>query len=148
MNGDKVLRLGKRVATSELGRAFVFVHLFLVLYRFIPFVRFRGECRSSHGAGWIYIAGHDFHFAYEDAWFQILFMLDMPAVIISEFVLNISSSIGWCEFTRSWIFAILWLVFASVQWLLVGFLHSRPCSHPSPQLNFDSRINMKSSCKS
>ena len=123
MNQREITGLGKRIATSKVGWFLVVLHLSLVLYRFIPYVKFEGDCSlSSHAAGHIYIAGDYFHFFYEDAWFQILLMLDMPALMVSDFVLNMFSSFGWCEFTQSWILAVLWLVFASIQWFMLGYL--------------------------
>src|ERR1700741_4788862 len=111
-----IFGFGKRIFRSELACLLLSLHLVLVLYRFAPTATFKGGCNlTSRPPGWIYVARDYFHFTYEDLWFQILVMLDLPALLISEAILSIFSSFAWCDYTKSWIIAILWLILASMQ---------------------------------
>lgn len=48
-----------------------------------------------------------------------------------ESVLGIFSSFDLCDHTYSWLLAILMLIFASMQWQLVGFALAEPFRTPA-----------------
>jgi hypothetical protein len=96
-----------------------------MLYRFSPAKKLVSDlpCKMElNSPGWVYIAGDYFHFHYENFLIKIVLLLDLPAITISEGILSLFSSQNFCDYTESWILAILSLVLASFQWLLAGFV--------------------------
>ncbi len=118
-----IFEFGKRLVSSQFGLFLLVIHLIILVYRFIPRTLINSEktCNLEfRSPGWIYIAGDYFHFAYENILMQTVLLLDLPVLIIAESIVNLFSYLNWCDFTKSWVIAGLSLIFASLQWLLVG----------------------------
>jgi hypothetical protein len=69
-----------------------------------------------------FIAGRHYHWTYESDLLKVISVLDFPALLLGGIVSKMLSPLNLCAFTRSWVVAMLALTFASVQWLLVGFI--------------------------
>lgn len=118
------LLFSKRILTSRLGLSLVVLHLVIVIYDFGQKNSYAGmpcEGEKFGGAGWSLIAGRSFHLNNESLIIQLVTLLDLPSIFIGEAILNMFSSLNWCRYTVSWVEAIIILVFASLQWLLIGF---------------------------
>jgi hypothetical protein len=114
----------KRILTNRIGLILVAIHLIIVIYDFgqkNSYVGMPCEGEKYWGAGWSLIAGRSFHWNNESFLIQLLTLLDYLAIFIADAVLSLFSSLNLCRYTKSWVEAILILVFASAQWLLVGF---------------------------
>ena len=118
----------KRALSSRLGQILVIIHLCLVLFDFSeknvqdfdP-----NDCTSVSEwdvTGYL-IAGRFFHFSHESLLHKLVTLSDLPAMLVSSLftapLYYFYPSI--CAYTASWIDAFILLVFASFQWLLIGF---------------------------
>ncbi len=117
------LLLCKRILTNRIGLFLVVIHLVIVIYDFAKKNSHFGiPCEGEAlGAGWSLIAGRSFHWFNESLLIQLLTLLDILAIFIAGAVTSLFSSLNWCRYTVSWVEAVFILIFASVQWLLVGF---------------------------
>jgi uncharacterized protein YceK len=114
----------KRIFISRLGLLLAITHLIIVIYEFAqnnPLSDMPCEGEKFSGAGWSLIAGRSFHWENESLLLQLVTLLDLPAIFIADTVLILFSSLNLCRYTKSWVEAILILVFASLQWLLIGY---------------------------
>lgn len=116
----------KQFFSSKVGWTFVAFHFIAVVYAFWGLASFEAGCGPfSPGAGWIYIAGTGLHWIYESVLMKILLIVDISALVIAEQILNIFGAASWCFLPRTWIFAILGLLFASFQWYVTGWMIQR-----------------------
>jgi hypothetical protein len=125
-------KLARRIATSRLGQLLFVAHLCLVLYLFSqkPVAEHDpNNCIPQSQWGWDYvlIAGRPFHWHYESALMKVISVLDLPAGFISSILYAPVSYLNpnICVHTASWIEAVLLLLCASAQWLLLGFILER-----------------------
>jgi hypothetical protein len=113
----------KRLLTSKLGLFLVITHLVIVIYEFSPMISNSDmPCEGRKvWAGNILLAGRLIHWNNESLVLQSVILLDLPAIMVANVVLPLSSSLNLCRYTQSWVEAIILLIFASLQWLLIGF---------------------------
>ena len=114
----------KRILTSRLGLFLVVAHLIIIIFEFrqkasFPYMPCEGD--RFQGAGVLFVAGRFFHWNYESVLLQIVTLLDFPAIAFSSLFSDLFSSLNLCAYPKSWVEAIAVLIFASLQWLLIGF---------------------------
>src|SRR5687767_7424800 len=117
-----VLDFCKRVITSRFGQFLAVAHLVIVIYIFAQMTSHSDvPCRAeSFSPGWSTIAGRSFHWTYEPL-LTVVYLLDLPATIIGGILTTLFLPLSWCDYTMSWVSAILMLIFASFQWQLFGY---------------------------
>lgn len=125
-----MLRIIKSIFTNRIGWFLSVSHLCLAIYDFSDKKAQEFDANNCTLAnewsvtGYL-IAGRFFHFTYESLIHKWMFFLDLPAVILSGFVMMPVSYFlptNICAYTLSWIYAFILLVLTSLQWLLVGYL--------------------------
>jgi hypothetical protein len=119
-----VLRFMRHVASSRVGLFFVVAHMLFIVYEFAqkPGATYADTPCAVEWSSKSFIAGRDYHWAYESTPLKVVSLLDLPALLLGGLTSELLSPLELCSFTRSWVNAILYLVFASIQWLLVGFI--------------------------
>lgn len=119
-----MLKVIKRVAASRLGQILFVAHLVFVVYEFAqkPAASYSGTPCVRELSSAAFIAGRNYHWNYESPLLKIISLLDFPAVVIGTFVSNLLSPLELCDFTISWVEAVVALTVASLQWLFVGFI--------------------------
>ena len=116
----------KRIASSRIGQLLAVIHLSLVVYDLAqkPGRTSFADCTPSswYSTGSIF-AGRYFHATYESLLLMVLVFLDLPAILFSAIILNPFYYIypNICVYTASWIDAVVVLLCASVQWLIIGY---------------------------
>jgi hypothetical protein len=121
-------QLAKKIIRSRLGWTFLALHLFLAFLVF-------GEKRSTtdqatyaefqqSGQDYVLIAGRGVHIGVESELMKLLFIIDLPALLIGFFLI-VGLSLFYSNMPviiTSWIDAGILLFLTSVQWLLIGHL--------------------------
>lgn len=117
-----LLQLFQRVVSPRVGQFLLVAHLVIVVYEFAqkPVANY-SDCVVEPSSA-AFIAGRDYHWHYESTLLKWISILDFPALILGGLSSALLSPLSLCAFTLSWVDAILILTFASVQWLLVGFI--------------------------
>ena len=119
-----VLTFLRRVASSRVGKFLVISHLIFIVYEFAqkPAATYaETPCVVEPGSA-SFIAGRDYHWHYESTSLKIVHVLDLPALVVGGLALELLSPVKFCAFTASWVYAIFFLTFTSIQWLIVGFI--------------------------
>ncbi|HXG65308.1 MAG TPA: hypothetical protein VNO70_09375 [Blastocatellia bacterium] len=126
----------KGVSTSRLGLILLVIHLAFFIYAIAekPSSPWRSrdiswpEMQENLPAGYVFVAGRYFHWAYESLSFQALTLIDLPALFFQEII----SQICWARFYSqlsahlvSWVEAGFWLFYGSLQWLFIGYCIER-----------------------
>jgi hypothetical protein len=76
---------------------------------------------NSNFAGVSIIAGRSFHLAYEALLTQFLVLVDIPGILVGAVVLWLPLNIlNLPKLTESYIAGMIWLIFGSLQWWLIG----------------------------
>lgn len=106
-------RFIKRVAASRLGQILFMIHLILLLYVY-----------AERGA----LVERSVHPYYESVLFNVLILLDLPALIVSSliaFPVAHESSYLHTYWWSSWVGDAIGLLCASTQWWLIGYFIER-----------------------
>lgn len=129
-----LLLLFRRVVSSRVGHFLLVAHLVIIVYEFAqkPVAYYTDTPCFLEPSSAAFIAGRGYHWHYESALLQWISFLDFPALVLGTLSSNLLSPLSLCAFTRSWVDAILILTFASVQWLLVGFIVESIIGYNSP----------------
>ena len=116
------LQLFRRVVSSRVGQFLLVAHLVIVVYEFAqkPVASYSDCVLEPSSAA--FIAGRDYHWHYESVLLKWISILDLPALVLGGLFSTLLLPLNLCAFTLSWVGAVLILSFASVQWLLVGFI--------------------------
>ena len=119
-----LLRGLRRVASSRFGQFLLAAHLVIIVYEFAqkPASTYSDTPCVIEPSSMAFIAGRGYHWHYESALLKVVSMLDFYAFALGELVTHLTSPLNLCAFTVSWVEGILILTFASIQWLLVGFI--------------------------
>jgi|SRR5687768_12345205 len=119
-----VITFLRHVASSKVGQFLVVVHLLFIVYEFAqkPGATYADTPCAVEWSSASFIAGRNYHWHYESTPLKIVSLLDFPALLVGGLVSGLFSPLNLCAFTASWIDASLALTFASVQWLIVGFI--------------------------
>lgn len=126
----------KRITCSRLGLLFAFVHLCLVIFAFAQKETAKVNCDGALPGGWlnvyevagnIFVAGRMVHFYYEATLFKIIYVLDLPGMLLSFLVAFPFSFLSYlfpklCAYTQSWLLAAALIIGTSIQWWLIGYL--------------------------
>ena len=114
----------RRVAASRLGQFLVVAHLLFIVYDFAqkPAATYSDTPCVVEPSSAAFIAGRNYHWHYESNLLKIVSLLDFPALVLVGLASTVLFPLKLCAFTTSWVEAILALTFASIQWLLVGFI--------------------------
>jgi integral membrane sensor domain MASE1 len=107
-----------------LGQFLVVAHLLFIVYEFAqkPAATYADTPCVVGWSSASLIAGRNYHWAYESTPLKIVSLLDLPALFVGGLASRLFSPLNLCALTASWVEAILALTFASIQWLLVGFI--------------------------
>ena len=119
-----LLRFLRRVASSRLGQALAVAHLSIVVSEFAqkPAAAYAETPCVPEPSSTVLLAGHYFHWHYESALLKTVLALDLPAMLFGSLAAKLLAPLALCDYTASWVDGLLVLVFATFQWLLVGFL--------------------------
>jgi hypothetical protein len=119
-----VLTLFRRVVSSRLGQFLFVAHLVIIVYEFAqkPGASYGDTPCFLEPSSQAFIAGRPYHWTYESDLLKWVTILDLPALLLGELTSNLLLPLGLCAFSLSWVAAILILTFASIQWLLAGFI--------------------------
>lgn len=116
--------LTKRVGSSRTGLAALVLHLLLFVYCVGQKTQISDDAVAAPNQGggfYTLFAGRPFHFEHESTLFQIILILDAPALavdyVVSTFVGVFASP---SAYTQSWLDAWVVIFASSIQWLLVG----------------------------
>jgi hypothetical protein len=132
--GQRLGRLLRECATSQLGWAFALIHavwFYLGVRSMGPPSRAAAAFLDSlQGADWTFFAGRPFHFAYQSWILKSVIVADMPSMLVQAacglLLWPVSSVMHIDTYEGSCVAASPLFVFASVQWLMVGhFLQKR-----------------------
>ena len=117
----------RRVAGSRTGLLLAFVQFCLVVYGFAQKQPVElggdGPFDITRAAGVSIIAGRAFHWYYESTLLKIVFLLDLPGVLLA-FLMSLPFALifyGTGIQVQSWITAVIFLIGTSIQWCLVGY---------------------------
>jgi hypothetical protein len=119
-----LLQFLRRVASSRLGQFLFVAHLVIIVYEFAQksAAAYADTPCVVEPSSAVFVAGRAYHWHYESTLLKIVTLLDFPALILGALVSKLLSPLKLCAFTSSWVEAFLVLMFASIQWLLVGFI--------------------------
>ena len=74
-----------------------------------------------HSSGSV-IAGRFFHFAHEPLSLKIVYVLDLPSLLLSAGISFLTRMAGIGLYANSWVGGLSWLLLGSLQWLWFGSL--------------------------
>jgi len=118
-----MLSVIKRVISSKVGWTVAVVHFVAVIYEFYNLGAAANYCdQTSRAAGWIWLAGRGIHWFNETILLQFLLLANMPALVVAESLTRAIVPANWCDSTESWIVAIAAVIFASIQWYVIGYV--------------------------
>ncbi|MBV9927548.1 MAG: hypothetical protein JOZ96_21200 [Acidobacteria bacterium] len=114
----------RRAASSRLGLCLLAAHLVYVVWEFAlkPSATYAKTPCVAEPSSAVLIAGRLYHWHYESAPLKLITFLDLPAMFLAGLASKCFAPLRLCDFTSSWVDAVLILFFASVQWLLFGFV--------------------------
>jgi uncharacterized protein YceK len=111
----------RRTCNSQIGQLLLVTHLVLVIYVFAQIPTDSNIPCTTEFSSVNYVAGRMIHMSNESTLFQVIALLDIPAMLTTGVFSTLFLPLNLCAYTMSWIIAILLILFASLQWLLIGF---------------------------
>jgi len=117
----------RRVAANRIGLLLAFVHFCLAVYGFAQKEPVElggdGPFDITRHAGVAIIAGRAFHWFYESTLLKVIFLFDLPGVLLA-LLMSLPFALifyGASIQVQSWITAVILLIGTSIQWWLVGY---------------------------
>ena len=115
------------VAGSRIGLLLAFVHFCLVVYGFAQKEPVElggdGPFDITRHAGVTIIAGRAFHWFYESTLLKVIFLFDLPGVLLA-LLMSLPFALifyGASIQVQSWIKAVILLIGTSIQWWLANY---------------------------